>query len=128
MTSIIDTIKEKAGDNFYLLGVDDVDSELLEHEMAHGLYYTSADYKNKMDAITNSLPKEIFNGLKEIILSVGYTDFVVNDEIQAYVSTGLHDKMKEIEGIDLYIDKYKDVFYSTLEKKEPIRIEIKYKD
>lgn len=128
MNSIVDTIKEKVGDNFYLLGVDDVDSVLLEHEMAHGLYYTSIDYKNKMDSITKSLPKEIFNELKDIILSVGYTDFVINDEIQAYVSTGLHSSMEKIKDIDLYIEKYKEVFYSTLEKKDPVKIEIKYND
>lgn len=111
--------------DFYLLGVDSIDSYLLDHEMAHGMYFTDSRYRREVDSMTKELPKKIFNTLRDTIVGMGYNNIVVNDEIQAYMSTGLSDQMKDIPDLDEYMDKYKNVFGKYLKmNKHPKEIKI----
>ena len=71
-----------------------------------------------MDELTNSLPTNIFDELKKIILDIGYTDFVVNDDIQAYISTGLYSSMEDIEGVSSWKDRYRKVLDKHLKTGE----------
>jgi hypothetical protein len=73
-------------DKFYIIGVSTLDNSVLEHEKAHGLYYTNEDYKKECDEITASIPKELYDEIKESIIKLGYTEEVIDDEIQAYMS------------------------------------------
>lgn len=102
--------------NFYLLGVDSIKSELLNHELSHGLYFTNPEYKNRMDKITKSLPKDTFEMLKTTILDMGYNDIVLYDEIQAYMSTGLYDTMEDIPHVKSYLPKYRRIFRDVMKR------------
>ena len=48
MISIVNTIRNEEKENFYLIGVDklDLNSDLLDHEMKNGFYYTDIKYRN----------------------------------------------------------------------------------
>ncbi len=114
-------------EDFYLLGVDSLDGGLLEHEMAHGMYFTDPSYKLEMDKLTESLPKEIREIMNSKISEMGYGENVISDEVQAYMSTGLMDEMEEIKGIKTWVKKYQKVFKKFLEKnKSPKEIKIEW--
>lgn len=75
---------------WYLIGVDKLTSTTMDHEVAHGLYYTNLKYKVEMDYITSDmLPKDQLSLRKELI-KAGYVDdrCILYDEIQAFMSTG----------------------------------------
>lgn len=113
MKEIIDEVKKDVGakNKYYLLGVDKFKSKLMDHEICHGLYYTDPDYKKSCDAIIDeSLGQKNREKLKKIIMKMGYDESVVDDEIQAYLSTGVHPEMKKIKGINTIAEKFKKNF------------------
>lgn len=75
------------GEKKYLIGVDSLKTSTYKHEMAHAFYYTNIKYKNEMDDITKKIPKKEKNKLAKNLLKLGYCKSVVDDEIQAYLST-----------------------------------------
>lgn len=128
MKNIFDTtIENNNGRDFYLLGADsiDLDDETFRHEISHGLYTTNKTYKTKMDRLTKNLPERIYKQLKAAILEMGYTDGVVDDEIQAYMSTGLGD-MSKIYGISKWIHVYQNALSEHFRVNvKPIKLDIK---
>jgi len=120
-------LMENGNKKFYLLGVDSLDSDLLNHEMSHGMYYTDPEYKEAMDQITESLPMESYASLRKIVQNMGYGDNVINDEIQAYMSTGLSSKMSTIPNLEEFLSTYKETFDHFLKKnKHPKEIQIEF--
>jgi hypothetical protein len=78
----------ESGEIFYVMGVPRRQSRsILEHETAHALYYTNKTYRKTMLAhglkLSKRVRKQIFTKLK----SMGYSDGVKYDEVQAYMST-----------------------------------------
>lgn len=113
MISIINTIKEVEGDNnYYILGVDELDNALLEHEFAHAMYFTLPEYKSAMDSLTSQCEKVVREMMYKCITDYGYADHVLSDEMQAYMATGLGKKMVElnIPNIEDWCQKYREVF------------------
>lgn len=96
---------------FYLIGTfNDHD---INHELAHGLYYLDNDYKTKMDKLTVKLDDNIYSDITDELLTSGYSEEVLLDEIQAYLSTSSLKEIKEMLGIKLTkkdIIKYKEIF------------------
>jgi len=83
---------DKPRTKWYLIGADSFKSSTMNHEIAHGLYYTSKEYKkNCIDLISDIKPKH-YNKLKNRIVKMGYTEDkkIIDDEIQAFMSTGLY--------------------------------------
>lgn len=74
---------------FYLIGALKGNKKTIDHEVAHGLYYTNKEYKKEMVKLVKqlkpSLKKKFYAHLKKI----GYTEQVFVDECQAYFSTGI---------------------------------------
>lgn len=120
-------LMENNNSKYYLLGVDSLDSDLLDHELSHGMYYTDPEYKESMDQITESLPMESYASLRKIISEMGYGDNVINDEIQAYMSTGLVEKMSNIPNLDEFLPTYRETFEHFLQKnKNPQEVQIDF--
>jgi len=86
--SIVYTIKNETSEKFYLIGTDLSNDTLLDHEIAHGLYYTNKEYKKKVDNIIDRMTSDMYNKISNELLDMGYNKNVINDEIQAYLSTG----------------------------------------
>lgn len=132
MLSVIDTIKEnEKGHTYYLLGVDELANDLLEHEFAHAMYFTLPEYKSEMDKLTSECDGVVRDTMFKCITEYGYADHVLPDELQAYMSTGLGEKMEEMDipNIEEEIDKYKEVFhryYSNSLYESPIKLDLKF--
>lgn len=128
MVSIITEIKERENDKYYIIGVDelDVNSGLLDHELAHGFYYTDKEYRTKMNNLVNSLPKDEKKSISDVIIGIGYNESVLNDEIQAYMSTGIIDRMSD--SLKNYTEKFEKVFKEAKQKHHatPQKIEVTY--
>lgn len=73
--------------NFYIIGAQKGQAITLRHEVAHGFFFTTPEYKKEMTALVKALDpklkKEIFIALK----GLGYTPKVYIDECQAYLAT-----------------------------------------
>jgi hypothetical protein len=97
MESIIGTIELKMFNkkntrnwNAYIIGAADMGGWTFKHEICHGLYSTNKKYKELTDEVTDTIPLKDYMKFKSNLLKMGYTDGVVNDEIQAYLNFG-HD-------------------------------------
>jgi len=73
---------------FYLIGASTEDSKTVDHEIAHGLYYTNSAFKSEMQVLTESFQKQ-FDSFTVYLRKIGYDESVLKDEFQAYFSTGL---------------------------------------
>ncbi len=102
-----------ARSKWYLLGVDNFSSDVLKHELAHGLYYTNDDYKNEMGTLLKSIFKSDYNFMKRGLIKMGYRDDkeIIDDEIQAYLSTGMVPQINNGR-----TKNYRDKFIKTFNK------------
>ncbi len=75
---------------WYLIGVDKLKSGIINHEIAHGLYHTNLKYKVEMDYHTSNIKPKDSLSLRKHLIKVGYVNDskILDDEIQAYMSTG----------------------------------------
>lgn len=80
--SLLDLLKYR-NDKFYIIGAQS--RSTLRHELSHALYGYSEKYKKEIDKFIHD-HRNHFRKIKKYILEKGYTDEVVNDEIQAYVT------------------------------------------
>lgn len=84
------TVKEKEllnlfkyrNDDFYIIGSQDADS--LNHELAHGFFYTDAEYKKNVLKILNRYFAEL-QVVRDFLLKKQYHESVILDEVHAYV-------------------------------------------
>jgi len=113
MLLVIETIKKYEGEhNYYLLGLDELDNRLLEHEFAHAMWFTLPEYKEEMSKMNDELDAVVKDMMCKCITEYGYADHVLPDELQAYMSTGLGKKMKDlnIPDIEVWQQKYREIF------------------
>lgn len=101
---------------FYVIGVHKENlrgfEKTLKHEIAHGLFYTDKDYKDK---VLRLLEGRQLNGLKKFLReSGGYNESVILDECHAYHISGskkiddvLDSDLKE-SLLELYNQKLRD--------------------
>ncbi len=82
-------IKHSSND-FYLIGALKSNSQTTDHEFAHALFDLDSQYRNDMLTIINELKKKhekFYNKIIDDILTLGYDYSVLDDELQAYLST-----------------------------------------
>ena len=131
MFSVVDTIKNIVGDDDYcLIGIDQSNGEdpsLIYHEVAHGLWFSSPEYKYLQKNNIEDMNPSVRDQLSKKISGMGYGQNVIDDEIQAYLSTGVGDNMRRIKDIKQAQLPFKEVFddYSTEIKPKQIPIDWK---
>lgn len=109
----IDNIRD-TNKRAYIIGADSLDSDTFTHEVCHGLWYTNAAYKKETKFIVNAIDPAHYDIFKTNLLEMGYTDKVIDDEIQAYLTTNW-DYDKFGKGVDLEKrKKYHLAFATTL--------------
>ena len=129
MFSVVDTIKEIVGSNkYYLIGIDQSNNEdpsLIYHEIAHGLWFSDPEYKSRMKERLEEMDSSVKEQIIDILKGYGYGDNVFEDEIQAYMATGLSAKMKNMDNIEQDVIKFKKVFqdYTKNIKLQKIKID-----
>ena len=103
MFSIVDTIRKSVGsDDFYLIGIDQANGEnpdLINHEMAHGLWFADKKYRAEQKKNLMDMDENTKESLGSKIKKMGYGENVVEDEIQAYLSTGTDTSMNVVKNI-----------------------------
>ena len=128
MFSVVDTIKEIVGSNkYYLIGIDQSNNEdpsLIYHEIAHGLWFSDPEYKSRMKERLEEMNSSVKEQIIDILKGYGYGDNVFEDEIQAYMATGLSAKMKNMDNIEQDVIKFKKVFGDYVKNIELQKISI----
>lgn len=79
---------DKTDGDFCIIGAVK-NSNALNHEIAHGLFYLHPEYKKEMVKLVKNLPVSIKTEMKATLKKLGYTPKVYVDEMQAYMSTGI---------------------------------------
>lgn len=95
--------KRQFNDPYYLIGHIKGDEVTLNHELAHAHYALDIKYKDVQDE--NVFKCNIAPQMQELLLEWGYSEKVINDEIQAYLSTGIGQEMKEYLIYNEFTDK-----------------------
>lgn len=128
MFSVVDTIRSIVGsDNFYLIGIDQNDGEdesLIHHEFAHALWFSDPVYKRKMEKAIQALPPNFKESIYNKIGQAGYGENVFDDELQAYLSTGILPEMARIKDIKKEQIKFKNIFDKYTHKLKAKKINI----
>ena len=87
--------------DWYLIGASSKDLKTLDHEIAHGLYFTNKEYKTRMLYQLSLIPKKTMDKIDKKLIKMGYVNDrkILDDEAQAFLSTGLYNSLdiKEIE-------------------------------
>jgi hypothetical protein len=87
--------------DWYLIGASSKDLKTMNHEIAHGLYFTNKTYKLRMNTLFYGMPDKIKEKIFKKLIKMGYVDDkkILIDEAQAFLSTGLYNGLntKEIE-------------------------------
>jgi hypothetical protein len=99
--------------NWYLIGASSKDLRTLDHEIAHGLYFTNKDYKKDVSKLIKGIKQVHYDKLKKKLIKMGYVDDkkIINDEINAFMSTGLYNGLDTKE-----LKKYETGFIKNFKK------------
>jgi hypothetical protein len=99
MRAIYTTVRRLEGpkQKFYIVGCVEKGSAL-DHELAHGLFYIDDEYREEqMKNIDDMVAKrgvEVKDAIFKGLLEEGYCADMLNDELQAYMSTYLTDRIQ----------------------------------
>jgi hypothetical protein len=98
--------------NWYLIGASSKDLKTLDHEIAHGLYYINKDYKKDVNRLISDIKPIHYEKLKKKLVKMGYVNDkkIIDDEIQAFMSTGLYNGLdtKELKKYELpFVNNFK---------------------
>ena len=99
--------------DWYLIGASSKDSRTLDHEIAHGLYFTNQEYKKEVNKLIKKIKSSHYDKLKKKLVKMGYVNDkkIIDDEIQAFMSTGLYNKLDTKE-----LKKYESNFIKNFKK------------
>lgn len=98
---------------WYLIGADSFKSKTMDHEIAHGLYYTNHNYKKYCDYLISEIKQSHYEKLTKKLVKMGYINEkrIIDDEIQAFMSTGLYNGLETKE-----LKKYEKEFINNFKK------------
>jgi hypothetical protein len=99
--------------DWYLIGASSKDSRTMNHEIAHGLYFTNQEYKKEVNKLIRNIKSSHYDKLKNKLVKMGYVKDkkIIDDEIQAFMSTGLYNKLNTKE-----LKKYESNFIKNFKK------------
>ena len=99
------------GCDWYLIGASSRDVKTMDHEIAHGLYFTNTVYKKMVDTLIKNIKPTHYDKLKKKLIKMGYVDDkkIIDDEIQEFMSTGLYNGLDTKE-LKVYEKDFKSNF------------------
>lgn len=114
MVTIIEKIKlQKSGDKAYVIGSSNDKSSTFKHEVCHAYYSLDENYKAIAKKCIDEITGEAKLRLSINLLNCGYTEHVLEDEIQAYLMYGW-----EAKSFSNGVDPYDMVVWSQMFHKE----------
>jgi hypothetical protein len=108
MRSIYKVCRERSR-MFYLIGVMRGDTASLAHEKAHALWGLNSEYRREMKRCLNQIPSRTAAAISSALIKQGYAKFVIPDETQAYLSTGLSSELESVKIPKTIIKMFRDV-------------------
>lgn len=106
MRTLYRTCKDRAP-QFYLIGIMRGDDKTIAHELAHANWSLNSEYRREMQHRLNNIPKRVSAALASRLLNMGYTKSVIQDEMQAYLSTGLAEELGSVKIPNSLIKSFK---------------------
>jgi hypothetical protein len=110
-----DTQEKYCGErvDWYLIGASSKDLKTMDHEIAHGLYFTNDDYRKSVKKLIKDIKPTHYEKLKKKLVKMGYVNDkkIIDDEIQAFMSTGLYNGLDTKE-----LKKYEKQFVDNFKK------------
>jgi hypothetical protein len=110
-------------ENHYYLIASDNNVETIDHEVCHALFYLDKEYKKKTKTILKLLKKNVRKKAEKALKNLGYCQFVMNDELQAYLSTEFYSlkarakfNKRELINLKNVTSEFKDHFKPYKEK------------
>jgi hypothetical protein len=99
--------------DWYLIGASSKDLNTMDHEIAHGMFYTNKEYNKELVKLINNIKPTHYDKLKNKLIKMGYVDDnkIIDDEIQAFMSTGLYNGLDTKE-----LKKYEKKFTKNFKK------------
>jgi hypothetical protein len=99
--------------DWYLIGASSKDKDTMNHEVAHGLYYTNREYRMRVQYQLSLIPKKTMDKIDKKLIKMGYVNDrkILDDEAQAFLSTGLYNGLDTKE-----IKKYEKYFVNNFKK------------
>jgi hypothetical protein len=99
--------------DWYLIGASSKDLNTMDHEIAHGMYYTNKEYKKEVVKLINNIKPTHYEKLKKKLIKMGYVGDkkIIDDEINAFMSTGLYNGLDTKE-----LKKYEKEFTKNFKK------------
>jgi len=99
--------------DWYLIGASSKDLRTMDHEIAHGLYFTNQEYKKSVGKLIKNIKPSHYEKLKKKLIKMGYVKDkkILDDEINAFMSTGLYNGMDTKE-----LKKYEKDFIKNFKK------------
>mgnify|MGYP000105968322 FL=1 len=99
--------------DWYLIGASGKDLRTMDHEIAHGLYFTNKEYKKEITKLIKTIKPIHYEKLKKKLIKMGYVNDkkILDDEIHAFMSTGLYNGMDTKE-----LKVYEKEFVKTFKK------------
>lgn len=94
---IATVVQQHQRGKFYIIGAVTSQTSVIEHEIAHAMYYLLPQYREAMDALTEALPADARKTIDTALAAQRYSEAVFMDETQAYMATGLLEKMENLE-------------------------------
>lgn len=73
-------------DDGHVIFMEEGDEITFKHEMAHSYYFLYPEYKTRADSIVYGLPPQTQGFIKKGLREMKYSDDVLQDEIQAYLT------------------------------------------
>ena len=103
---------------WYLIGASSKDLKTMDHEIAHGLFFTNKNYRLAMIVQLMSIPQKVRDKIDKKLIKMGYVDDrkILDDEAQAFLSTGLYNGL-EIKEIKKYEKPFIKIFKEFTKKK-----------
>lgn len=77
-------LSQFSGQPFYLIGSLKGDTETLNHELSHAFFFLDQEFKDRVHQILWLAGPQLSH-IKAHLLSMGYCDDVIPDELQAYL-------------------------------------------
>ena len=115
-------VTEIENNHYYLIG-SKTDVSTIEHECCHALYFLEKEYKENANRIIKKLHRSLRKKAEDVLFELGYDRSVMDDEIQAYLTTGfntLKDKKKlsknELKNFNDVVKELKENFKSYRQK------------
>ena len=82
---------------FYVVGTfGDTDMRTLNHEIAHGLFYTNKKYRGEVMKVVGSLPNIAREWMAKYLRGLGYHEAVFDDETHAFILSDMEELDRRI--------------------------------